>query len=90
MENVCESFRKKCHLLHYAIVKFKPNLNESLVWVWILSQLFYVELYASLANDLDIFFNQRNFSLGVVVRVSQTMRLDISWFETMKSDIKSN
>ena len=50
MKNVCESFRKKCHLSHYTIVKFKPNLNESLVWVWILSQLFYVELYASLAS----------------------------------------
>ena len=30
MENVCEFFRIKCRLLHYTIVKFKPNLNESL------------------------------------------------------------
>ena len=42
------SFRKKCHLLHYTIAKLKPNFNESLVWVWILSRIFYVELYATM------------------------------------------
>ena len=50
MKNFCESFRKKCYLLHYTIVKFKPNLNESLVWVLILSQLLYVKVDASLAS----------------------------------------